>query len=500
MKKGSVLFLFILFIIFLFLGCVGSPEPNNDKTNTAQSAPDWFFNPPDEDDQFKYFIGSGSSTSGDITEAEDNAIRDLMDAIIMYLGVEVTSDTTATAKASLDEFESDISQTVKTKGSARLVGFEIEEKLPHEKDGKLTMYLLAKYDKKELEKEKKRIREIFQQKYDAVYVPMEEGKNFAAKKKYYDAAIKYIEAAGAAATSTIPNADILFKENIDNAKEAIESINLIKINDNLKGFAGQPFEEPFLCKVVSGTSEKDTGIPNVVLEVGYKEMSKRGKLQTRSQKMKTNDQGIIAFEHPIPDFVGSESVRMSLDFESYLEPLWDVPYQYDELVDGLGTLITGKKAVFNYTVESNAKKFTTGIVILDIDIDTTPLSKTTTAASLLSTLTSEGFKVKLLSLNPADLKEKSDFDIINLLTGKYAASTPRAIFGIARTLDFTDRDGKTFAKCSGTIQVVDLNTGEILLSVVKTVNAMGSDEESARSSGFERLGKEIGNEIKNKLR
>jgi hypothetical protein len=501
MRKTIVrLLLFLLIGCFIFSGCVGGPVPQEDTEDPVQAAPDWFFNPPDEDEKYKYFIGSGMSESGNVSEAEDNAVRDLMDSIIMYLGVEVNSETTATAKASLDDFSSDIEQTVKTKGSARVSGFEVQEKLPHKKGEKITLYLLARYNKIELEKEKKRLQQIFQQKYDAIYVPMEEGDTFYSRKKYYDAAIKYIEAAGAAATSTITNAEILFKENIDNAKSCIENISLIKLNDNLSGLAGQAFAEPFMIKVVAGATEDDPGIPNVVLEIVYKEMTNRGKLQIRSQKMKTDENGMIAFSHPVPDFVGSETVRMSLDLESYLEPLWDVPYQYDEIVDGLGSLISGKKTTFNYIVDSNAKNIPTGIAILDIDIDTSALQKTETASSLLRTLTGEGFKVRLLSLNPKELKEKSDFDIIKLLTSKFKTNTRRAIFGTARVLNFNDRDGRIFAKCSGTVQVVDLETEEILLTVVKTVNAMGSDESAAQSAGFSRLGDEIGEEIKNKLR
>ena len=501
MKKSIVWLLLILSFSLIFPGCVGSPEPNNNDNQTSvQAAPDWFFNPPDEDEKYKYFIGSGISESGDVTEAENNAIRDLMDSIIMFIGVQVDSETTATAKASLDDFSSDISQTVKTSGSARVSGFDIKEKLPHQKDDKVTIYLLARYEKKELNKERERIRKIFEEQYEAISGPEKEGDSFSGMKKYYNAAIKYIDAAGAASTSNVTNADIKFERNINKAKDSIEKINIIKMNDNIQGLAGQPFPEPFKVKVVTGASGDDPGIPDVVLEIGYKEMTTKGKLRIRSQKMKTDENGILTFDHPIPEFVGSETVRMSLDFESYLEPLWEAPVKYDEIVDGLDSLIVGKKVVFEYKVESNAKNISTGIVILDIDIDTSPVNKTETAASLLSTLTSEGFKVKLLSLRPAELEDKSDFDIIALLTGKYKTTIERVIFGTSRILDLNDRDGKIFAKCTGTFQVVDLNTEEILLTVVKTVNAMGSDEAAAQSAGFQRLGNEVGKEIRNKLR
>jgi hypothetical protein len=298
----------------------------------------------------------------------------------------------------------------------------------------------------------------------------------------------------------VENAEIKFERNINKAKAAVEKINLIKLNDNLKGLAGQPLSEPFKLKVVSGASEDSPGIPDVVIDVGYTEISKAGKTRNRSQKMKTDTQGICSFEHPIPDFVGSEEVKMSLDFESYMEPLWETPPEFNEMVDGLDSLIVGKKATFSFTVESNAKNIDTGIVILDIDVDAQPVKKTETASSLLGTLTGERFKVRLLALNPAELKDKSDYDIIELLIEKYAAQVRRSIFGIARVLSFSEKSGKTFAKCSATIQVVDLETNEILLTVVKTVNAMGSDDKAAQSDGFKRLGEEIGEEIKNKLR
>ncbi|MBN1699757.1 MAG: hypothetical protein JW881_19740 [Spirochaetales bacterium] len=497
----TAVFGIVICLFIVLAGCVSSsPSKENAGKTAAKSAPDWFFNPPKDDAKNKYFIGSGSSETGDISAAEDNAIRDLMDQIIMYIGVQVTSDTTSTAVASLDDFESDIRQTVKVKGSARVTGFEIKEKLPHEKDGKLTMYILAAYNKIELEKERERIRKIFEEQYEAISGPEAEGERLAGSGKYYEAAIKFMEAAGAAASSKVENAEIKFERNINKAKSAVEKINLIKLNDNITGLAGQSLPEPFMLKVTSGASEDSPGIPDVVLDVGYTEINNAGKTRYKSQKMKTDENGICSFEHPIPDFVGAADVKMSLDFDSYMEPLWDTPSEFSEMVDGLDSLIISKKATFAFAVESNAKNIDTGIVILDIDVDAEAVKKTETASSLLGTLTDERFKIRLLNLNPGDLKDKSDYDIIAILSNKYASQVKRAVFGTARVLSFSEKSGKTFAKCSATIQVVDLESGEILLTVVKTVNAMGSDEKTAQSDGFRRLGEEIGKEIKNKLR
>ena len=69
MKKTMIRLLLILLTIFIFSGCVGNPEPKEEKEDSGKAAPDWFFNPPDEDEKYKYFIGSGTSESGNITQA-----------------------------------------------------------------------------------------------------------------------------------------------------------------------------------------------------------------------------------------------------------------------------------------------------------------------------------------------------------------------------------------------------------------------------------------------
>jgi hypothetical protein len=464
---GKIMITSLLAAAIFFGGCVSGPQ----QAKAAQSVPDWVLSQPKDDATYKYFVGSGTSKTGDMAEAEKTAVSDIIGKIFFYIGVEITSETTATAKASKDQYEADILQVVKTSGQTKLSGFELMEKLPVQKDKEVTLYILSRYNKKELEARKAEMEKIFKEREEAISGPEAEGITLAKQGKYYQAVVKFIAAAAAASTSKVANADIKFKRNIDQAMDAVDKINLVKLNDNLEGLAGQEFPAPFKVKVVNGADADAPGVPDVVLEINYKVASKTG-VSSKSAKMKTNPTGVLEFQHPIPEFVGSDTVKMALNLESYLDALSNVPASYTEMTDSLESLIVGKKVVFDYKVTSNAKNISTGIVILDIDADGRAISKTDTAQALVSALSEEKFKTKNLPLKPSELLDKGDFDVIELLALKYSADVERAIFGTARILNVTDSDGKKIAKCTGTVQVVDLKTKEILLTVVKDVNEM----------------------------
>jgi hypothetical protein len=479
-------------LAFIIAGCVSAPS----EKKTTQTAPDWFLSQPKDDATFRYYVGSGTSKSGDMAEAEKIAIGDVIDKIFMYIGVEVTSDTTAEAKSSKDKFESDIIQVVKTSGRTKLSGFELVEKLPIEKGTETTIYILARYNKKELEARKAEIDRIFKERDEAISGPEKEGLDLSNKGKFYSSAIKFIEAAVASSTSKVANAEIKFKRNIDQAMQSVEMITFKTMNNDLATLAGQKFPEPFTLKVADGADDDAPGVPDVSVNISYMSPTKTQKFM----KTKTNSDGIVEFDHPAPEFVGKASVTMQLDLGSYMEKLGKVPREYEAMVEALDDLIATKLIRFGYEVSSNAKNISMGIVILDIDQDGAALSKTETAQALVAELSAEKFKTKSLSMRPADLLDKGDFDVIELLASRYASTSERAIFGTARILSFTPNQKKIIAKCTATVQVVDLKTKEILLTIVKDANGLGDDEAQAQATAFKNIGKTIGAEIKNKLR
>ncbi len=158
----------------------------------------------------------------------------------------VTSETTAVVKASVDSFQTEMVQRIQASSSGRIAGLEIEDKWLDRREESVTLYLLARYNKNDLLKEKRRLEAIFQEAIDAVARPEKEGQALFTDGRQYEAALKFIEASAAALKSDIENADIKFERNINQAKEALRRVSLVKLNDNLEVPVGLEFSEPLL--------------------------------------------------------------------------------------------------------------------------------------------------------------------------------------------------------------------------------------------------------------
>lgn len=499
MRRNIFVILTIVCIVLMGLlaGCAGGPEAGG----TQEPPPDWVVNVPPDDASFVYFVGSGSSNSADMAEAEEIARGVVKSEIMNFIGVKVTSKTTATAKATLDTFEADLTQQITSEGTGQISGLTIGDKWIGETSSGINVYLLGKYNKNDLMKEKMRIEGIWKEMREAYYGPEREAQAFEAEGRYFEAAIKYIEAAAAAITTDLENPDIKFESATNGAKGSIERIYLVKLNDNLEVSAGETFEEPFLAKVVTGATDSDEAVPGVSILASYKELKSSGKGKSvRSASLKTDEEGLIAFDHPAPSYIGKEKVTFTLDFSAYLKMLESPPREYRGLVDGLEELIGRKRVVFEFNSISNAKNIPTGIVIVDMDENSEPLVSSKTTAGLLSSLTKEKFRVRKLAIEGGEIYGLDDVSIAEMVAGRFGGEVDRLIFGVASLESVNETDGNYIAKVSAIIQVVDLKTGETLLSVDKSKRSMGSNPDAAVSSAYKDVGELIGDEIKNSLR
>ena len=496
-------FLLLISAVLVAAGLIAGCATASKKTGTAGSlkaAPEWVFTPPRADDEYMYFTGSGTSKTGDTAEGEQIARGEVLDEIMRYMGVKITSKTTAVAKGSLDSFKTGITQTLTSKSSGRVTGLEISDRWIEKKNDSVTVYLLARYNKKEILKEKKRLEKLFKEKIEAVSGPEREGDKLKQDGSYYKATLKYIEASAAASKSDIENADIKFERTINKAKDALSNISLIKLNDNLSGFAGQPIPEPFRVKVVAGTTKDDAGIPNVGIRVSYTELSKTGRKRVKSVVMKTNSKGYASFVHPIPQFVGSSNVSMMIDITPYLTMLENVPDKLQDMVDGLSEIALKKKVVFRFSIASLARKIAMGIVVTDLDASGKPIDEAETESGLLDVLTGANFNVTQIPVEKWKIVGKNDNDIISLIKDAAGAKVKRIVFGYGKISGYEQDKETIIVKVTGIVKVVDIASKKILLSVDKTKSALGSNASAALSAAFYKLGEDLGKEIANKLR
>ena len=289
-----------------------------------------------------------------------------------------------------------------------------------------------------------------------------------------------------------------FKRNIDQAMDAIEHINLIKLNDNLAARAGEPLSEPLQIIVVAGSTVSDPGVPGVKLEVGYKALHKpSGRLRPKSAEIKTDQDGVAGFDHPVPEFVGTSDVRIYLDLRAKLEGLESARGSRQDLVDGLESLILNKSVAYKITVTSGAKSIKTGVLLVDYDAEGGIAGTTESSSALKSALS--GFNLTTLRAAASELDGRDESEIVSLLKAQHADRVERILFGTVRIVETSQRYGRTVAKAAGSVQVIDVASGEILYSGQKEKSGMGRDEKSATASAFKEMGKLLGGEIKNNL-
>ena len=492
MKKTKAICAILLApaVFLLALGCAGGPTPQ-------EPAPDWVLSPPEDDADYSYFVGYGTSAGGDTAEARTIATNTMLDEILRYIGVRVTSETTAEARGSLEDFKTDITQIVRQTGASRVTGFTIADTWTDlTKPPEVTVYILGRYDRDELEKEKDRIEQLFIEEDRAISGPESEGNSLAAEGRHYEAAIKFITAAGAALKSKVANADIKYKRNMDRAMESVEGISLVKLNDGLQGMAGEALPEPLVLKIVNGSGYDDPGIPDATFIVSYQEYhAPTGRMRYREAEVKSNQEGLAAFEHPVPRFVGQAKVSFSLDLSSYLRVLDDAKGSDRDLVDGLEELLVRKKATFQITVASNAQNIKTGVFIVDLDKEGDPVGAVRTSDALMAEL--PDYDLMRLSLSGSPAREEEE--ILADLKTKYKDRVARLIVGTSRIIETRESDGKILAKAQASVRVIDMATDDLLLTVQTEKSGLGSNEDAAIQQAYKEAGKLLGTKIRNDL-
>ncbi len=495
MKKLIPILLCVV-LLALAVGCVSS----GDKKSSAKGKPGWIDTPPEDTANAVFFVGAGSDKTGDAAKAREMANADLVSNISKFLGVKITAETTTEARESLTEFENKLTSTIREQSKAQISDLKIADSYTETSDSMVNVFVLGEYNKKTLLAEQTRIKKLFEEQVEAISGPEKAGDDFLKAGSFYQAAVKYIEAAVAATSSEVDNADIKFKRNMDKAKNALSSINLYALNSGLKGMSGQPLAEPFKLKVSGGSSPDAAGLSGVPIAIGYKELKNNGKMGASSAEVQSDASGLVSFSFPaVQRFVGAEKVTMSLNMTSNIQPLDNVPKKYLDQVDSLKQAVNAKRVSFEFVLASAAKSVPTAVLVIDADNRNAPTGKAETSSGVLEALSAEKFNVAVLPYDSA-LASMDEASAVAYLKRQYGSKYERIIFGTATISDFAEKDGKFTVKVSGSIQAYDLKSGQVLYSSGnKFKSALGNNSSSAMSAAFKQFGKLIGEDMVNSL-
>jgi hypothetical protein len=163
-------------------------------------------------------------------------------------------------------------------------------------------------------------------------------------------------------------------------------------------------------------------------------------------------------------------------------------------------LVRGKSVRFAYESLSLAGAIPTGIAVFDLDATGSPMGMSETASGLLGELGKAGFKAVSLPVGAAEVAGRSDDQVIPALSAGYGGQVERVIFGTGRIADTVQEGQTVIIQVSGTLKVVELASGKVLLAVNKTKRAQGSNAAAALSTAFKKLGEDLGQAIVNQLR
>ncbi|WP_156789679.1 hypothetical protein [Gracilinema caldarium] len=486
-KESSLL---VLIMALLLAACAGGPAAKTDQSSNTPP-PAWALETPGPSGGFTYFVGYADGPANGEVQATEAATASLIAEIMRYIGVTITAESSATARSTLDSFQADLVQTVKQTSSNRVAGFQIAERYVQKKPNGVTVYILGKYNTKDLEAEKKRIAAVFQEKIDAVAVPEARGKELLAAGDVIGAVRQFIAAASAASGATIENASIKFERNINNAREAVALIKLEKLNDRLQASPGVAFKEPFRARI----SSNGKPIPQAPIIVGYQSKLANGRMTTKTVKVLAGPDGVVDFNHPSPDFVGKATLTMRLDLSAEMEALYNAGDTFQSLVAGLEDAIADKRISFEYTIVSQAKNIPMAVLIVDTDTGGN-LSIGTTGSALLQTLSSNGFKVLVAPMTADQIAGKDDSAILAAAKTALAGKAERFAYGLSRVVSVKDDKTQKIVTVSVEVKVVELASGRILYSSVKQVPGLGSTEKEAMEAARRQLGqKTIGDDL-----
>jgi hypothetical protein len=488
MKKNRAFAIVSLFIVMAQFSCASAP-------------PGWILNTPPPDAVNTWFVGM--STSRDSATAANDATANLIAGIMQYLGVKVTVNTSAKAKASLDSYSAEISQAVTTESNSRLAGFQVKQKYMTEdkKAHTVTVYILASYATAELNKEKQRMEAIFQEQIDAVAKPEAEGDALAGEGKIIDAIKKYIEAATAASGSGIDNADIKLVRNINKARGLLGSLAFAMLVGNQKTAVGQAFPTPFQVRLTASSSigqsqsasfaDGASGVSDAQLQVSYQVKQASGRLTSKTVSARTDTGGVLSFMPPAPDFVGKAKLTVRLDLQSSIELLNQIPQAFDSEKSALQEDMLSKYIEIPYQVYSLANSIPTGICLIDFDENGARLSGDVAQAALMEALGKEKFLISATPLDPGMVVSMSDQAILSSARNACLGTVTRIIYGTVKIISVRKDGSNYLAQAAGQVRALDLVSGRILYSADKSYTSVGMNEADARRSALRDLGLQV---------
>lgn len=474
--RSAVMAVFACCIATLIMSCASSPQ-----------VPEWVRATPAPDGTYTYF--TGSSSAPDSATAMNDATAQIIAGIFKYMGVSINVSSSAEARATMEDYQARITQTVTTESKGKLAGFEVTQKYiaRDPKTGLYTVHVLARYETKELSKEKARLEALAREKEDAVSKPEKNGDSAAAEGRFLDAIRYYAEAMSAAGQSDIENAQIKLERNAKKASAAAASLRIVPLSESAVSIGMGQIPSPLKVALRSNAGGLEQGVPGAPLRITYPKKLSSGKSGSATMQVFTGTDGIAEISLPAFEIPGTHRVYIALDASSISDILFNLPSWALSYKDAVESELAGTAIFFTYKIVSSAAKSPTAIAAF---LRTPASGKLTDiqvfSSALKDALLKEGFILTEFALPPSNTA--MDFNALRHLVPAQAERFMVAALDIGSTT----RDGAFYiATVSGSLNVYEMAQGRMLYSASKSAQAPGNSEIEAIANALRTLGGKV---------
>lgn len=472
-----------LVLVLVISACAGVQS-------SGRSTPEWVLQRPAATASTEFFVVSGFSNSGNETEATEAASGALITEINQYLGVNIDLISQSEGRGTLEQYEENLRVSVTTTGSGNVTGLRIQDRYIVKGANGVTVYVLAAYDKRALEEERAKRAALITEQEDAVAVPEAQAQRALASGNALGAITGFSQAASAALGSDIRNAEVKFERNIKALTEVVQGLRLDLVENPGELAINQRPTRPFLFRV-SLNGRPSAGID---LRVSFSEAVAGGRTRIQNITVKTGGDGVAEVILPAPTLVGDQVLNVAIDLDGYVRLFDDVSARYRPLANALFDASTSKLTRTQYRVVSLANRIPLALYVVDVDASGAPTGQANTAQGIAQSLTGASYTVTTLALDPVatgasgtgSLNTKT---VISLADARMPEGS-RLVVGKASITSVTERDG-FLVRVSGSIEVYDIDTGNLLFSQSGIKTAQSATSARAMAAAFQQLGQDF---------
>ena len=466
-------FSYALLSSFLFLfSCAGGPGVN-------EKVPEWADTPLEDTDTHKAFRGTGDGVTA--ADAEENALADLRKEILKAMEIEGSEAFNAMFKSIADMVSN-------PQISAGVEGVQVIHNEGWKNAGGGVTYIVdITWEKGAFEKQREYLASFGARSgpgYEDLKIRAIDAE---ADGNFYESALIWAAAANVAREN---GNDSDYRTALDEIVAAMDNLDFEVESYPDKAFVGLRPELPVLFKV----SSQGKAISNAEFLIAYPKNNRDGSPSRAQARIVSDSNGIVRFLPPEVPFAGTQAVTIAPSANPFLEYLGGIGDRYsEEMTASLET----PRAQAEYEAESRIRTVPTGILILETDLAGNPLDTDDTARGLLDDLSSDGFNISIMDLDPAQMLSRSDQALLRDLKAdtRFSSVYQRVIYGTVSLDSFEQKGGTYTVKVSGTLSLSDINRQVTIYKSEITKSSQASSSLQAISAAFRQLGRSFAGEL-----